>query len=84
MSDPFTQAEHDAIIHMKPDEAALLRALSNGVMPRDAGETLGIHWKRVEKLCYKWADRGWYEYGVTADLGWLTPKGIVAAQHLSQ
>jgi hypothetical protein len=29
-------------------------------------------WATLEK----WTDKGWYEYGVTLDLGWLTPEGI--------
>lgn len=84
MTDNLTQSERDAIMHMKPGEAGLLRALTEGIKPRDAGERLGIHWKRVEKLCWKWADRGWYEYGTTADLGWLTPRGNVVVQQLSR
>jgi len=31
-------------------------------------------------LLRKWAKRGWYEYGVTLDLGWLTTEGIAKAE----
>lgn len=38
--------------------------------PRDAGAALGIPAGRVEYLCEKWTDRGVYEYGTAASLGW--------------
>ena len=28
-------------------------------------------WRTLEK----WCDKGWYDYGVSIDLGWLTDKG---------
>jgi hypothetical protein len=60
---------------MKPDALALFRAIATGETPRDAGERLGIHPKRVAALCEKWTSKGHYEYGVTMDLGWLTATG---------
>lgn len=38
------------------------------------------HYKRAHRMLEKWADRRWYEYGVTLDLGWLTAEGLEAAQ----
>jgi len=35
-----------------------------------------IHYKRAWYLLEKWTCRGWYEYGVTLDLGWMTPEGM--------
>jgi hypothetical protein len=55
----------------KPDEAALWAALLAGEWPRDAGARLGIPPKRVLYLCHKWADKNVYDYGVSADLGWV-------------
>ena len=43
---------------------------------RDLGVQLGIHPKRVAYLCEKWASQGWYEYGVSADLGWCRPQAV--------
>lgn len=61
---------------MKHDERALLDAAIAGERPRYAGQRLGINYKRVKFLCEKWATKGMYDYGVTADLGWVTPKGM--------
>lgn len=47
--------------------------------PRVLNETLGIHHKRLAYILLKWADRGWYDYGVNVELGWLTPEGFVRA-----
>jgi len=36
-----------------------------------------IHHKRAWMMLYKWARRGYYDYGVTVDLGWVTPEGML-------
>lgn len=54
----------------KPDENKLWEAVLTGKSPRDAGKKLGIHPKRVDSLCEKWARQGKYDYGVCCDLGW--------------
>jgi len=55
-----------------------------GITPRDvinSGEcTEKMHYKRCWYLLKKWENKGWYECGVTDDLGWLTPKGIETAR----
>ena len=56
---------------VKPDEAELWAATVAGETPREAGLRLGIPNKRVLYLCEKWARRGVYGYGVSADLGWI-------------
>jgi len=33
------------------------------------------HYKRAWYFLDKWWDKGWYEYGVTTDMGWLTKEG---------
>jgi hypothetical protein len=63
---------------VKPDEVILWKALKAGEQPRDAGVRFGIPPKRVTYICEKWAGKGWYDYGVVADRGWLTPKGEAA------
>lgn len=68
---------------MKTDERRLLRLVADGVKPRDAGEALGIPWKRVAYICEKWSRKGWYDYGVTVDLGWLEQPGREAAARLT-
>lgn len=56
---------------MKPDEQRLWDAVVAGERPRDAGARLGIHPQRVIYLCEKWARKRIYDYGVSADLGWV-------------
>ena len=43
---------------MKNDEINLWKYLESGIYPRDAAITLGMHHKRVEYLCNKWAKKG--------------------------
>lgn len=54
------------------------------VTPRQLIEGLwasyGVHSKRAHYLLSKWAGRGWYEYGVCLDLGWVTPEGWIEAR----
>ena len=59
---------------MREDERRLLLMVLEGERPRSAGRTLGIHPKRVVYLCYKWDNKGFYDYGVAADLGWITDR----------
>jgi hypothetical protein len=64
---------------VKADEKRLFDAMAAGLIlprderptPRDIGERVGMHPKRVQSICAKWARKGFYEYGVSADLGWL-------------
>lgn len=56
---------------MKSDESKLWEAVVAGERPRDAGQRLGIHPRRVIYLCEKWARRRTYDYGVSPDLGWV-------------
>lgn len=45
--------------------------------PRDIINESGfpIHHKRAWYLLEKWTGKGWYDYGVCLDLGWITEKG---------
>lgn len=57
----------------RQDEIELWNAFGDGApheWPRDAGNALGIHPKRVDYLCWKWSRQGCYDYGVCRDLGW--------------
>lgn len=38
-------------------------------------EGFPIPYKRALYLLGKWCDKGWYQYGVSLDLGWLTQEG---------
>lgn len=73
---------------MKPDERQLLMLLLSSLQrgerltPRDAGVALGMHHKRVTGLCLKWAGRDFYDYGVSADLGFFNLPLLVA--HLGE
>ena len=64
---------------VKSDEikfyAFLRSALARNETPRAAigSPDCPVSHKRAWYLLNKWAGRGWYEYGVTLDLGWFTP-----------
>jgi len=46
--------------------------------PRDliSGPEFPMPYKRAWYLLEKWSKKGWYDYGVTLDLGWMTEKGM--------
>ena len=71
---------------MKPDEQWFLLLIDerpDGVSVRELMNTQQtIPAKRVVYLLYKWSSKGWYEYGVNVELGWLTDKGKSAALEL--
>lgn len=43
-------------------------------------EDFPIHHKRAWYLLEKWSDRGWYDYGVNLELGWLWDEGKAQAE----
>lgn len=45
-------------------------------------DSCNIHHKRCWYLLNKWVNKGFYEYGVTLDLGWLTDKGVKFVEEL--
>lgn len=68
---------------MKLDERDfLIKLYIRGKKPREVinEEDFRLHHKRAWHLLSKWTDKGWYEYGVSLDLGWLTPEGKAEAQ----
>jgi hypothetical protein len=63
---------------MAEDEINLLLAVQSmppGGFVRDVLVRLQIPRNRARYLLDKWTAKGWYEYGVSLDLGWLTPSG---------
>ncbi len=71
---------------MKTDEALLLLAIalrSSSEDVRSIIDRLGVNHKRACYLLGKWAAKGWYNYGVTVDLGWLTEEGLAQARTVS-
>lgn len=78
---------------MKADERELLVAVAKAqretakdldggrVWPRQVYQRLGMPMKRACYLLGKWgwSSRDWYDYGTCIDLGWLTEKGLAAA-----
>ena len=52
--------------------------------PRELINTEGfpMNYKRAWYLLEKWSGKGWYNYGVTLDLGWLEEEGAVVAERL--
>jgi hypothetical protein len=51
--------------------------LAAGYTPRDVinSDDCKINHKQCWFYLQKWSTRGWYDYGVTIDLGWLTAEG---------
>jgi hypothetical protein len=71
---------------MRGDEKALLKAFSNSKEQypriRDIARNLEMPPKRLYYLVCKWSSKGYYEWGVVHDLGWLTDKGKAWATEL--
>jgi len=79
---------------LKEDEKQFFLQVVNGctkpykdgsrIRPRDIinSEGFTMHYKRSWYLLGKWSDKGWYDYGVTLDLGWITLKGYEVAESL--
>lgn len=69
---------------MKAHELALARAMlerdPDGPMPRDCIKRAGLVPKQCWRVLEKWCDKGWYDFGVCIDLGWLTEEGRAALQ----
>ena len=70
---------------MRADERKFLVAVARrnvkwGETPRNIAYKMGMNHKRSWYLCKKWTDRGWYNYGVSVDLGWLTDAGFKEAE----
>jgi hypothetical protein len=59
--------------------------IENHTTPRDLINEEGFYmnYKRAWYLLDKWANKGWYEWGVTMDLGWLTDSGLNKGKELS-
>lgn len=61
---------------MKLDMITFLSAYERG----PGGEAMlllqGFPFKVINERAERYASRGYYDYGVAASLGWLTPKGI--------
>lgn len=76
---------------MKPDEKEFLLALfveaEKPLMvrkpTREVGAGVGIPPRRVAYICEKWSRKGWYNYGVSVDMGWLEAPGLEAARGLT-
>jgi len=75
---------------MKDDEKQFLLQVAKAskskehITPRHIinSEGFSMHHKRAWYLLGKWADKGWYDYGVTLDLGWMTREGYKVAESL--
>jgi hypothetical protein len=78
---------------MKPEEIAFLKEIYQAHFEGDlivreiVGKIYdngkGTHYKRLWYYLEKWCDKGWYSYGVSLDLGWLTDTGLRKAQELN-
>lgn len=69
---------------MKYDEAVFLHLVatkSAGATVRDVinSDACTVNYKRCWYYLEKWTRKGWYNYGVSLDMGWLEPAGRQAA-----
>ena len=66
---------------MKADEREFMFKVADNqhLTPRAIAAMLNMNPKRSWYLCQKWTDKGWYDYGVSVDTGWLTPQGVEMA-----
>jgi hypothetical protein len=71
---------------MKPDARELFLFIADGGNGLKFAEQYPdrIHMNRIVSLCYRWADRGWIDFGVTARTGWITDKGLEKAKELRE
>lgn len=67
---------------MKDDERELLQRLQKRTAEdkhqpyvRQLVTDLGMNEKRAAYILGKWANKGWYDYGVSVMAGWLTDEG---------
>ncbi len=67
---------------MKEDEKILLQLIQvqddlvqPNISPIQIARRLKIPEKRAHYIFLKWSDKGWYDYGVSCRVGWLTEKG---------
>lgn len=70
---------------MKDDEKRfLIDMYKHSIKPRDLIKkpNFYISYKRALYLLRKWTNKGWYDYGVSVDLGWLTSMGVDIAKSL--
>jgi hypothetical protein len=75
---------------MKPQEQEFLLAVA--AQGRDryvrdiAGDFIGrgVAPNQLRYWLEKWDKKGWYEYGVSLDLGWLTDEGRQQAKTLKE
>lgn len=63
------------MIANKPDNVFVRDLINSDECP--------MHYKRAWRILEKWCDKGWYSYGVTLDLGWLTEAGLGQADKWS-
>ena len=75
---------------MKEDERIFLKTCQKHIRPPQClsdtsavtargiinASGFSMHHKRAWYLLQKWTDKGWYSYGTTLDLGWMTEKGL--------
>ena len=70
------------LIRVKFDEVELAnRVIEKN--PYESGLPDGVEpTKRVLYILEKWSSRGWWDYGVSIHLGWMTPAGASGLRDL--
>jgi len=66
---------------MKPDEKEFLKRCQQSkreIRVRDIINSVDftMNYKRAWYILEKWSGKGWYDYGVSLDLGWMTEEGM--------
>lgn len=61
------------------EEGDLIRAVARGETAEAAGVRMGLPPPLVDRICRKWAKKGYYTYRVSPGVGWLTDAGRAKA-----
>lgn len=72
----MTKEQYKRLLRLRQSEETMLFMLigtlaAAGIIPREVIQRTKINHKRAWYILRKWADRGYYAYGTSLDIGWL-------------
>lgn len=70
----MTKEQYKRLLQLRKSEEILFYELVKSSLehPRELIRRFPIHHKRAHYLLQKWCKKGWYEYGTSLDMGWVT------------